>query len=161
MIKMNSSLRIKAGLYYERLMATRRVLWVFSGPKPTKEQIASLVTNGVILSNSIKSLGTLRLSAVYEPTVGLVQVNQNLQSWPLGSANIDFTVHSPGEAHWFAFMMCATSINSPSFSVNADTFQAYIGSVGDIGSGSEMELLTGIIETDRIYKASDFDIRIG
>lgn len=160
MIKMNNSMKQIASKYYETIANTRRVLWVFSGTKPTKAQIQALIVNGVIQSNSLKALGTLRLSAVYEPTVQPVMVNKNLQRWPLSAVGADFIVHSPGAAQWFVFMLCATAINSPNFTTNADVYQAYIGSAGDIGDSVDLELLTGIIETDRVYKANDIELRV-
>lgn len=160
MIKLNNSMKQIANKYYETTANTRRVLWVFSGTKPTKAQIQALISNGLIMSNSLKALGTLRLSAVYEPTVQPVMVNKNLQRWPFGGVNADFVVHSPGPAQWFVFMLCSTNINSPNFTTNAEVYQAYIGSAGDIGSGAEMELLTGMVETDRVYKANDIELRV-
>lgn len=161
MLKLNNSLKQLISSYYETDPSNaKRVLWVFSGTKPTTAQIQALISNGVIMSNSLKALGSLRLSAVYEATLKPTQVNKSLQRWPLSSVSADFIVHSPGPAQWFVFMLCNTSINSPSFTTNAEVYQAYIGSAGDIGSGSELELLTGMIETDRIYKINDIEIRL-
>lgn len=162
MIKLNNSMKQLASAFYESEPATtaRRVLWVFSGAKPTASQINALISNGVIMSNGIKALGSLRLSAVYEPAVKPTQVNKNLQRWPFGSISANFTVHSAGPAQWFVFMLCANTINSPTFTTNAEVYQAYIGSAGDIGSNSDLELLTGIIETDRVYKTNDIEIRL-
>lgn len=160
MIKMNNSMKQLASTGWETVNNSRRVLWAFSGTKPSKAQIQALITNGALFSNSIKALGTLRLSAVYEPTVKPVMVNKNLQRWPLSAVGADFIVHSPGAAEWFVFMLCATTINSPNFTTNAEIYQAYIGSAGDIGDSVDLELLTGIIETDRVYKANDIELRV-
>ena len=140
---------------------SKKILWILSGSMPTKAQIDALVqTNGSILSNSLKALGTLRLSAAYPATSVTQDINASLKKWALEAAAATFTIHSPGPANWFVFMYAQTTINEPSYTTNTAVFQAFIGSAGDIGSRADLELLSGIIETDKIYRTNDIEIRV-
>lgn len=160
MIKLNTEMRSLATSAYES-PASLKCIWVFSGTPPTKAQIDALITSkGVIMSNTLKALGTLRLSAVFTTAVVPTMLNANLQRWELGKLGVEFTVHTPGEAQWFVFMLAQTNLNSPAFTTNSEVYQAYIGTAGDIGDDVDMELLTGIIESDKLYKTTDFDVRL-
>lgn len=162
MIKFSQGMKQLASAKHERISgSSKKVLWLFSGTKPTLAQIQALVqANGTILSNSLKALGTLRLSAAYPATTTIQQVNASLKKWALEGLNANFNIHSSGPANWFVFMYVQTTINEPTYTTNANVFQAFIGDAGDIGSGADIELLTGIIETDKIYRTNDVEIRI-
>lgn len=162
MIGFTRGMKQLANAKHERVSGTsKKVMWVFSGTKPTVAQIQALVqANGTILSNSLKALGTLRLSAAYPATTTIQQVNNSLKKWALEERNADFNIHSPGFANWFVFMYVQTTINEPTYTTNANVFQAFIGDAGDIGSGADLEILTGIIESDKIHRTNDVEIRV-
>lgn len=162
MISFTKGLKQLASVKHERVTnQSKKILWVFSGTRPTKIQMEALIqANGTILSNSLKALGTLRLSCAYPATATVQQVNSSLKKWPLEALAGNYVIHSPGPATWFAFMYVQTNINEPTYTTNAAVYSAYIGTVGDIGSGSDIELLTGIIETDKLFRANDIEIRI-
>lgn len=158
---MSPGMKHLVGAKYERVTANcKKILWIFSGTPPTKAQIEALVqANGTIMSNALKALGTLRLSTSYPATVTMEVVNASLKKWALEQYNASFTLHSPGPASWFVFMMAQTTINEPTYSTNAIVYQAYIGDMGDIGSGADMEVLTGLVESDKVYKIGDIEVR--
>lgn len=158
---MSPGMKHLVGAKYERITANcKKILWIFSGTPPTKAQIEALVqANGTIMSNALKALGTLRLSTSYPATVTMEVVNASLKKWALEQYNASFTLHSPGPASWFVFMMAQTTINEPTYSTNAIVYQAYIGDMGDIGSGADMEVLSGLVESDKVYKIGDIEVR--
>lgn len=162
MIGFTRGMKQLASAKHERVSGTsKKVMWVLSGTRPTLSQVQALIqANGNILSNSLKALGTLRLSAAYPATTTIQQVNSSLKKWAIEGLNADFNIHSPGPANWFVFMYVQTTINEPAYTTNVNVFQAFIGDAGDIGSGADLEMLTGIIESDKIHRTNDVEIRV-
>jgi hypothetical protein len=161
MIALSPTMKQLLSAKYEQSNSSKKVMWVFSGNIPTKNQITALVqSDGTVSSNALKALGTLRLSVAYPATVLPRKVNADLLRWELAQRNEAFTTHSPGVANWFVFMYVATNINEPAYSTDAKIYQAFIGAVGDIGTPNvDMELLGGQVESDKIYKTTDFEIK--
>lgn len=161
MIALSPTMKQLLSAKYEQTNAAKKVIWVFSGTMPTKAQIASLIqADGTVSSNALKALGTLRLSVAYPATMLPRKVNADLIRWELAQRNEAFTTHSPGPANWFVYMYVQTTINEPTYTTDAKIYQMFIGSAGDIGqTGVDMELLGGQIESDKIYKTTDFEIK--
>lgn len=147
---------------HEQVVSTsKKVIWLFGGTMPTKAQIEALIqTSGVIQSNSLKALGTLRLSAAYPNTATVQIINKNFKKWSLEALAQDYTLHSSGALNWFVFMYVDSAINNPTYTTNANVFQAFVGSVGDIGSGSDLEVLSALSESGKVYKITDLEIRV-
>jgi hypothetical protein len=161
MIGLSTSMKALLGAKYEQTAVAKKVMWVMGGTMPTKAQIAALVqADGSISSNALKALGTLRLSVAYPATVVPLRTGVNLVSWLLSQRGETFTVNAPGIADWFVFMYVQTNINEPNYTTDAKIYQCFIGRVGDIGeTGVDMELLGAMIESDKLYKTTDFEIK--
>ena len=161
MILLSASMKQVVSAKFEQVNAAKKVLWIFSGARPTVSQLqAILQTDGSINSNDLKALGTLRASVAFPASLIPRRVTAELIRWELSTRNDTVTVHSPGPAEWFAFMYAQATINEPSYSSSVKVYQSYIGEIGDIGdAGVDMELLSGTIETDKVYKTTDFEIK--
>lgn len=161
MIALSPTMKQLLSAKYEQNNASKKVMWVFTGTMPTKAQITALIqSDGAISSNALRALGTLRLSVAYPATMLPRKINADLLRWELAQRNEAFTTHSPGVASWFVFMYVATNINEPTYTNDAKIYQAFIGSIGDIGTPNvDMEILGGQVESDKIYKTVDFEIK--
>lgn len=161
MIALSPTMKSLMSAKYEQAASSKKVMWVFSGTIPTKAQLTALIqADGAISSNALKALGTLRLSVAYPATITPKKINADMLRWELAQRNEAFTTHSPGVANWFVFMYVQTTINEPTYTTDAKIYQAFIGTVGDIGAPNvDMELLGGQVESDKIYKTVDFEIK--
>lgn len=161
MIILSPSMKQICQAKYLQSGAAKKVLWVMSGTKPTKAQIAALVdATGSISSNALKALGQLKLSVAYPVTALPTRTDAETLKYELANRSEVFEVHSTGPATWFVFMLVAPTINNPTYTTNALIYQSFIGSVGDIGSGDvELEMLGAAVEADKIYKVTDLLVK--
>lgn len=170
MISLNRGLRSIVTSHFEKASDAKKILWLYSGEMPTAQQVQSLLTVGpanpanALLSNSLKTLantkGALRLSAAWPANLRVNQANAIMRRWGLEDQQAEFTTHSLGSVGWFLFMYTETFMNEPTYTNNANVYQAIIGTVGDIGSGADLELLGAVVESDKIYRITDVELRI-
>ena len=80
--------------------------------------------------------------------------------FPLSDSVREFYVQSAGTATWFMMYIHQGSVTDPSTATGLVAPQILIGTVGDIGSGEDLELPSAEIAVDRDFKCSDVVINL-
>lgn len=162
---------ITAMMNVSLLGSFRKMLTVYDGPALTKEDIeAALYSNvsgtgimmGAIRGQYNQSLlhalalakgATLRGYINYPTTVVPQILGANKLRFPLAENNTEMVKSAVGDCTWFTLTILASAATLPTSSVA--TYFIGVGSIGDIGSGADMELLGSAIDSVTAVRAND------
>lgn len=149
-----------------------KLLYVFSGTVPTKEQlaeIAALDTEGSLTSANVLSWasqnGSVLLQAnAYASDLVPVYPNKKLTQWPLSERTEEFKYYADGTVGWFMFGV--TGSNTDVTSLTPATLQALdtelltsaFGTAGDEESEADLGILTGELDGNKEYSSTDLEL---
>jgi hypothetical protein len=156
-----------------------RVLYVFDGVPPTKEDVLEIKaldtsdgevrlenlcswadgrSNNMLQANVYDGLGSDRLRPSYP--------NNKLVQWPLSERVEEFRDILDGTPTWFAFCVTGSSISIDPSTTNPTTIQTlsgkslvtYFGNAGDEESEADLAILSGFVDSNKEYSTTDLEI---
>lgn len=151
--------------------AYRKMLTVYGGTPLTKADIEAALYSSVsgtgimngttrgqynqalINSLAIAKGGVLRGFINYPTTVVPQILGANKFRLPFAESNTEMTKVAVGECTWFTMTILASTATGPTSS--ALVAMLGIGSIGDIGSGADLELLNSAIDNSVAVRAND------
>jgi len=97
----------------------------------------------------------------FETAIHAEKLNETTVQFPLSESVYEIEKLSENTATWFMFIP-SHSAYSPAVveSKEFDASQIFVGSVGDIGSGKDMELPGSAFAADKDYKATDLEFKL-
>lgn len=151
--------------------AYRKIVAMYSGPMPTKEQFEAAMFSTVagsgiqfsttrgtysltLLNQWAIALGnTLRAWCRYENTLQGHHIGPTKFRFPLSERSEEFTRVSGGTVNWFLFATCAAA--TVDMTSNQPAYFVGIGTIGDVGSSEDMVLSGGAVDINKVLKGND------
>lgn len=118
--------------------------------------------NFIDVRRALEAAGaTFRGYFCFEPHLIARRPNENLVVFPLSESRVEMVKDSEGAVSWFIFAVPTTSAAEPNASSgDFNAMQIFIGSIGDIGSGKDMEIPGAAVSNDVDYKATDLTFEL-
>lgn len=112
--------------------------------------------------NEISAAGITTVAQIaFESNIHAVKLNENTVKFPLSESVYEIEKLSENTATWFMFIPTNNSFSESVMQTKALTAsQIFVGSVGDIGSGKDMELPGAAFAVDKDYKATDLEFKL-
>lgn len=126
---------------------------------------ASSQANGYDIAkvkSAIESAGSnVKGSFLFETSIIAERPNENLIVFPLSRSAVEMVKYSEGAVTWFLYARASSTVNQTKVEDGSySAYQILVGSIGDIGSGSDMELPGAALSNDVDYKATDISINL-
>ena len=138
---------------------------IFSGDQPTEEYIESYVSPTQYDISSI--IANLDPSSVLLGNIGFeTQITSEYEGdddfvIPLSDSLNEITVKASGTATWFLMYAIVKNVATDvSQTASLFSFQVILGTVGDLGSGADLELPESSLDINKDYKCSDIKISL-
>lgn len=148
------------------LNSSRKLMIMFEGTMPTKEQFEA-VMHTTIRQSTIRGqynllatvnwaigLGnTVRAHCLYPTTVPAHHMGPTKLRFPLSAQPEEFTKLAVGSVNWFMFLTVAT--NATTYNSNVACYWVSIGDIGDVGSDADIILPGTAVNNIDALKAND------
>jgi hypothetical protein len=145
------------------------VMYVFDGTydfdsiiEDESNTTGSFYNLGLILSD-LEAAGAVRRGGiVFEKPLYARRPNENTVVFPLSESTSELTKYSEGNVTWFMYIRTYASVDTEA-KLETPTFTGYqlvVGSIGDIGSGADMEIPGAAISNDKDYKVTDLVLNL-
>lgn len=109
------------------------------------------------ITDAIEAQGSSIKGGMYfETTLHARRPNENTIVFPLSESTSELKQYSEGAVTWFMFIPSLVAINDGVLDSKAvKGSQVLVGSVGDIGSGADLEIPGATLSSSKDYKATD------
>lgn len=138
---------------------------IYSGTVPTDEFIEQNVTGNLYdvkaITDSLPAESVLLGNLAFENSIVSEYEGNDHFVIPLSDSIREIAVKATGVATWFMLYSSNKLTNpDPSLETSINAYQIIIGTVGDIGSGADLELPESSLDLNKDYKCNDIVVSL-
>lgn len=138
---------------------------IYSGDAPTDEFIEQHVSGNeydiISMTNALPVSNTLLGTLGFESTINAEYEGDDHFVLPLSDSTREIVVKETGVASWFMLYSVPKALNDdPTSQSPLTALQIIVGTVGDLGSGADLELPESSLDINKDYKCNDITVSL-